>query len=454
MPVIDPPSIMIAAVLLAVFCAVVVFAVRRTFRDTIPGLTPWAWACSLVVLASALFATRATAPSPFSLVISNSVLTGSFLLMLIGLREFTGHARSYRWAAGAFFVNVLVFTLIVYGAGGYRAGLAWVCIANGTIFVACAVAILRIKRVGVVEWLTGGVFAIAALVSFARMLTAVYDVHVPSNLFDPLLLQKLYLASFPFVIFAANIGFMLMVNQRVRAIVVGMNANLESEVEERTAELRDEIARRKGLEYEVAQIVEEERRRIGQELHDNLGQRMAGLSLLAEALATRLKAIAPDLFDQANAIERTASDAVLETRRLAHGLMPVVPGAKGLRAALTELAESVSLDGRLHCSFFSDAPIEVDDEYVATHLFRIAQESVSNLIRHGHATEAAIRLGRAGDKTTLTIKDNGAGFSRRKDDQGGEHGLRIMAYRASLIGYALNIETVVGAGTTIRVSEC
>jgi signal transduction histidine kinase len=181
---------------------------------------------------------------------------------------------------------------------------------------------------------------------------------------------------------------------------------------------------------------------------------MTGLSLLAEALATKLKAIAPDLFDQANALERTASESVLETRRLAHGLMPVIPGAKGLRVALTELADSVSLDGKLQCTFYSGAPIEIDDEYVATHLFRIAQESVSNLIRHGHAGVAAIRLDRANGKTTLSITDNGKGFSHREDGQGGGHGLRIMAYRAALIGYDFKIESAPGSGTTIKVSEC
>jgi len=255
------------------------------------------------------------------------------------------------------------------------------------------------------------------------------------------------------VVLAANIGFMLMVNQKTRAIVVGLNANLESAVEKRTAELRAEIVRREKLEHEVAQIVDKERRRIGQELHDNLGQRMAGLSLLAEALATRLKAIAPELSDQGSAIERTASEAVLETRRLAHGLMPVMPGAKDLHAALAELAGNVSLDGRLHCSFCADAPIEVKDEYAATHLFRIAQESVSNLIRHGHATEATIRMERADGRTTLSITDNGVGFSSHEGDQAGGRGLRIMAYRASLIGYDLSVESVPGSGTTIKVRE-
>lgn len=375
------------------------------------------------------------------------------MLVYVGLREFTGQSANYRLLAGAWLALVCLLTGFYHG-DQYLIFASLISLFNGTVFLASGVAILKIRKAGLIEWLTGGAFLLTASVSYARSLTAAYGFHVPSSLYDSSLLQKLYIASFPFVTLSTSIGLMLMVNERARAIVVGMNANLESAVEKRTAELREEIARRKGLEREMAQLIENERRRIGQELHDNLGQRMAGLSLLAEALATKLKAISPDLFDLVDAVERTASDAVLETRRLAHGLMPVVPGAKGLGAALTELAESVSLDGKLQCTFCSDAPIEIDDEYVGTHLFRIAQESVSNLIRHGHATVAAIRLDRANDKTTLSITDNGAGFSRREDDQGGEHGLRIMAYRAALIGYDLKIESVPGSGTTIKVSEC
>lgn len=374
------------------------------------------------------------------------------MFLYAGLREFAGQSANYRLLTGTWLALIFLLTAFIH-RDQYLIATSLISVFNGTVFLACGAAIFRIRKAGLIEWLTGGAFLLTASISYARSLTAAYHFQPPYNLYDPSFLQKLYIASFPFVTLSTSIGFMLMVNERVRAIVVGLNANLESAVEKRTAELRAEIARREKLEHEVAQIVERERRRIGQELHDNLGQRMAGLSLLAEALAARLKAIAPDLYDRASAIEHTASEAVLETRRLAHGLMPVVPGAKGLRAALAELAENVSLDGRLHCSFCSDAPIEVEDEYAATHLFRIAQECVNNLIRHGHATEATIRLGRADGKTTLSITDNGVGFYSPEGDQAGGRGLRIMAYRASLIGYDLNIESAPGSGTTIRVSE-
>lgn len=453
MPPIDPRYIVLVGFLLSVFCSVVLFLVRRTFRDTIPGLSAWAWGCVIGAIASALFVVHPPRPYTFSILPANSLLTAGWMLLYVGLREFTGQSANYRLLAGAWLALVCLAAGLIHG-DRYPSFPSLFAMFNGTVFLASGLAILKIRKAGPIEWLTGGAFLLTACVCYARLLTAAYGLHVPSSLYDPSLLQILYIASYPFVLLATSIGFMLMVNEKVRAIVVGMNANLESAVENRTVKLREEIARREALEREVAQIIEKERRRIGQELHDNLGQRMTGLSLLAEALATRLKAISPELFDQANAVERTASDAVLETRRLAHGLMPVVPGAKGLRAALTELAESVSLDGKLQCTFCSDAPIEIDDEYVGTHLFRIAQESVSNLIRHGHATVAAIRLDRANDKTTLSITDNGAGFSRREDDQGGEHGLRIMAYRAALIGYDLKIESVPGSGTTIKVSEC
>ena len=453
MPAIDPRFIVLGGLLIAVFCSVVLFLVRRTFEDTIPGVSAWAWGCVILVIASVLFAVRPAVPSTFSLVLANSLLTGGCLLLYIGLRAFTGQRVSNRLLACAWLALVCLLTGLLHGDRPLIA-IILIGLFNGSVFLASGVAILRIGKAGPIEWLTGGAFLLTASVSDAHSLTAAYDFQVPASLFEPSLLQELYIASFPFVLLSTTIGFMLMVNERVRAMVVGMNSKLESEVEKRTVELRQEITRRKGLEHEVAQIVEEERRRIGEELHDNLGQRMAGLSLLAEALATKLKASAPGLVDQANAIERTASEAALETRRLAHGLMLVVPGAKGLSAALTQLAQGVSQDGGLHCSFCADAPVEVEDEYVATHLFRIAQESVGNLIRHADATEAAIRLVRADDQTTLSITDNGAGFSPREGNRGGGRGLRIMAYRASLIGYDFNIETAVGAGTTIRVSEC
>ena len=453
MPPIDPRYIVLVGFLLGVFCSVVLFLVRRTFRDTIPGLSAWAWGCLIGAIASALFAVRPTAPSTFSIVLANAALTAAWILWYVGLREFAGQSVNYRLLAGAWLVLICLVAWLIYG-DHYPIFASLISLFNGTVFLASGLAILKIRKIGPIEWLTGGAFVLTASVSYARSLTAAYGFHVPSSLYDPSLLQKIYIASFPFVALSTSVGFMLMVNERVRAIVVGMNANLESAVEKRTAELRAEIVRREKLEHEVAQIIEKERRRIGQELHDNLGQRMAGLSLLAEALAARLKATAPDLYDRANAIERTASEAVLETRRLAHGLMPVMPGAKDLHAALAELAGNVSLDGRLHCSFCADAPIEVKDEYAATHLFRIAQESVSNLIRHGHATEATIRMERADGRTTLSITDNGVGFSSHEGDQAGGRGLRIMAYRASLIGYDLSVESVPGSGTTIKVREC
>lgn len=453
MPEIDARYIFLAGMFIAVFCSVALFLVRRTFADTIPGVSAWAWGCVSLVIASVLFVVRPAVPATFSFVLSNAVLTGGLLLLYLGLRAFTGRRAAYRLLACAWFALVCLLTGLIQ-VDRLPIAIILIGLFNGTVFLACGIAILRTGKTGPIEWLTGRAFLLTATVSHARSLKAAYDFQVPVSLFDPSLLQKLYIASFPFVLLSTTIGFMLMVNERVRGMVVGMNANLEFEVEKRTLELREEIARRKGLEHEVAQIVEEERRRIGEELHDNLGQRMAGLSLLAEALAAKLKAIAPELFDHADAIERTAGEAVLETRRLAHGLMLVVPGAGGLGAALTELARSVSRDGSLRCGFCSDAPIELEDEYVATHLFRIAQESIANLIRHAHATEAVIRLGRADDKTTLSITDNGVGFSHREGSRADGRGLRIMAYRASLIGYDFDIETAVGAGTTIRVSKC
>lgn len=452
MPALDPRYIVILGFLTAILISGVLFMVRRVFADTIPGLTAWSWGCLSIAVASPLFLIRLATESLLSIVVANALLTAGFLAMHVGLRAFTGQSVNYGRLAGAWLGLACLLILSNYG-DQYLIGTILVSLFNGTVFLISSTTVLRIRRIGLVEWLTSGAFSLAAIISYARSLTALLGVHAPSNLYDPTLVQMVYVASFPFVVLSTSIGFILMVYGRARAIVIGMNANLETAVEKRTAELRDEIARRRALEGEVAQLVEKERRRIGQELHDNLGQRMTGLSLLAESLAIKLRGIAPDLCDQANALERTASDAVLETRRLAHGLIPVIPGAEGLRTALAKLADNASLGGKLKCTLRADALIEIGDEYVATHLFRIAQESVSNLIRHGHATVAELRLHRVGGKTTLRITDNGEGFANREDDQGSGQGLRIMAYRASLIGYDFKIEGAPGAGTTITVRE-
>jgi signal transduction histidine kinase len=237
------------------------------------------------------------------------------------------------------------------------------------------------------------------------------------------------------------------------------NRELTQEIAVQTADLHREVDRAKQLERELAHVVEEERRRIGHELHDDLGQRLTGMSLSFKALSETLHSVSADLSAQAEALERTTSEAISSVRGLAHGLMPVPAGPAGLMTALEQLAVRVSSVHTVRCVFDFDDPVDIGNDTVATNLYRIAQEAVNNAVRHARATVVKILLDEEQGKISLTVRDNGVGFPRdRYSDnrpvQLAGAGLRIMAYRASVIDYRLTIESSFEDGTTIKVQAC
>lgn len=231
------------------------------------------------------------------------------------------------------------------------------------------------------------------------------------------------------------------------------NAALDAAVNKRTMELQHEISRTKSLERELAVVIESERIRIGRELHDDLGQRLTGISVAAEILASKLLAIDPKLAKQVDDLGRATSEAMMQVRTLAHGLMPVAAGPEGLRDALTDFATSISRLSGIHCTFDFDDPVDVIDESVSTHLYRIAQEAVNNAIRHAHARAIDLRLDERNGKVSLTISDNGDGFDQHHPEFRSGLGLKTIAYRASIINYDLEIMSSIGNGTVIRVAE-
>lgn len=236
------------------------------------------------------------------------------------------------------------------------------------------------------------------------------------------------------------------------------NSRLESAVTERTSELRRELDRTRELEREVARIAEEERRRIGQELHDNLGQQLTGMSLSARALSLMLPSGMSELSPHFEALEQATAQAISDVRGLAHGLMPVEPVPSGLRDALMHMAENSSHPSGVQCTFDFDDPVDIRDDDVAAHLYRIAQEALNNALRHSKARHIAIRLDYVDDKVVMSVTDDGAGFELKDIDQSGRGrqgaGLRIMRHRASVINYRLKIESAPGRGTTLRAVEC
>lgn len=209
-----------------------------------------------------------------------------------------------------------------------------------------------------------------------------------------------------------------------------------------------DVTERKRLEKEVLEVIDLERRRIGQDLHDGICQQMAGIELMSQVLEQNLVKRSRQLADQAATIALHVRETIRQTRDLARGLSPVELDSASLAGAMQELAETSARMFKVSCSFQSKGNLGVMDHTVATHLYRIAQEAVSNAIRHGRARKVVIELGDHGRRIVLSVKDNGIGLPRDAGRSKGM-GLRTMNYRAGMIGGSLSVHRSVGGGTVV-----
>jgi PAS domain S-box-containing protein len=225
---------------------------------------------------------------------------------------------------------------------------------------------------------------------------------------------------------------------------------LDQRVQERTrdlertnAKLRQAMEQRQMLEKQILLITEQERARISHDLHDSLCQELTATALLlksrSRAIERLSKAAADSLAEAAETVRANAQMA----RDLARGLHPMNIGASGLPSALRELCSRMS--GHVSCRCDSPRFLRMDHD-VAVNLYRIAQEAVTNSLKHANATEITVSLERTKDGIVLRVSDDGYAKGRR----GGRGlGTRIMKYRAHAIGAILTIESTKGRGTTV-----
>jgi len=209
-----------------------------------------------------------------------------------------------------------------------------------------------------------------------------------------------------------------------------------------------DITERKRLERAVLEISAREQRRIGQDLHDGLGQHLTGVAFMGKVLEDRLAEASVVEAAEAAKIVRLVNDSIKMTRELARGLLPVVSEARGLMSALERWAGEVSDLFHIHCRFDCPDPVLIYDETLAEHLYHLTQEAVNNAIKHGNAKNVTIGLAVNGSGT-LTIRDDGSGFATGVRGNQPGLGLRIMNYRAKFIGGSLDVHSSPGNGTVV-----
>jgi signal transduction histidine kinase len=230
-----------------------------------------------------------------------------------------------------------------------------------------------------------------------------------------------------------------------------LTRGLEIKVRERTRDLTREMAERQRLEGEILRVSEREQRHIGHELHDSLCQHLTATALAGQVLRERLAARSlPEAVDAAQVVQ-LVEDGITLARNLARGLYPVEMEAEGLMAAFQELAENITKGSKVRCVFERTDPVLVHDDAVATHLYRIAQESIRNAIQHGKAGRIGISLSERNGLLTLAVEDDGGGLPETVPAASGL-GIRIMAHRAAMIGGSFAIEPAPTGGTIVTCS--
>ncbi len=209
------------------------------------------------------------------------------------------------------------------------------------------------------------------------------------------------------------------------------------------------LERTRELEEQIVRVSEREQRRIGQDLHDGLCQHLAAIGFAAKSLADDLEQNDRPEAPAAQEIEQLIKSAVIEARDIARGVFPVQMDSAGLSAALEGLADNTRRLTSADVTFSDEGEVEVANVATAMHLYRIAQESVANAVKHAAPKHVGITLETRGRIIRLKVEDDGKGFFEKGGLNKGM-GLRTMAYRARQIGATLAIqERDEGSGTCV-----
>jgi len=233
----------------------------------------------------------------------------------------------------------------------------------------------------------------------------------------------------------------------IRLIPQAMAIPSPAQLRMANAKLAEEVQERQRLERAMLDVSAREQRRIGQDLHDDLGQRLTGIGLMSKYLENSLEKGHRPETEEARKIVSLISEAIQRTRELAHGMAPVLIGDDGLWTALARTTEELSKTAQLECRFECEPPVLITSQEVAYHLYYIAQEALNNAVRHARPSVISLNLSSSGTSGTIMICDDGIGFEPDQVENG--FGRYTMENRAKIIGGTLEIKSRKTHGTAV-----
>ena len=327
----------------------------------------------------------------------------------------------------------------------------WILYHKGTLIAAC---LLLVAVIGYIDYATG----------YERPLLLFYLLPISlavwfGNLLFGLIVAVIAIVAWMWSDLAAGIPALGFWNVGMAftsfAIFSGMLSKLRTLVREldrrvleRTAALQREVAERQRLDREIAQVADRERHRLGQELHDSLGQHLTGTALAAQVLKEKLALKGASETTEAEKLVCYVEEGIDLTRNLARGFFSPELDADGLTVALRGLAENITERFGIDCVFEGEESIRTPDSAIATQLYRIAQEAVANSVKHAAAQRITIRLGTSPSELSLAISDDGIGFPDRLPQSEGL-GLQLMRHGASLAGTSFDVRRNGQRGTLV-----